>query len=122
MTSTLLVLAAFRAQTAAGWAAAAAAIAATVAAFAVSRRSTGPSPALRIDADGRISTRRGDETAPAEPLFVSPWLICLRAGPRLLLPVWRDSLDDAGYRRLAAAGRWQRRRTPEADPITGGIA
>lgn len=122
MTSALLVLAAFRAQTAAGWAAAAVAMAATGAALAAARRSSGPSPALRIDADGRISARLRDDAATAEPLFVSPWLICLRVGPRRLVPVWRDGLDDAGYRRLAAAGRWQRRRAPDADRLADEIA
>lgn len=117
MTSALLVFAACRAQTAAGWAAAAVAIAATAAAFAISRHPSGPPPALRIDPDGRISTRLRDEAATAEPLFVSPWLTCLRVGPRRLVPVWRDALDDAGYRRLAAAGRWQRRRAPDAGRI-----
>jgi hypothetical protein len=122
MTSALLAAAAFNARTIAGFVAAALAIAATSAAFAARRRSDRQPPALRIDAEGRIAMRRGDETATAEPVFVSPWLICLRTGPRRVLPVWRDGLDDIGYRRLAAAGRWRQRRTPELDGISERIA
>jgi hypothetical protein len=120
-TSALLVLAALSAQTIAGFAAATLAVAAAGAAFAAWRRSSRQPQALRIDAEGRIATRRGDETATAEPVFVSPWLICLRIGPRRVVPVWRDGLDDIGYRRLAAAGRWRQRRTPELDGISDRI-
>lgn len=122
MTSALLVLGASGAPTTVGLVAAALAIAATCAVFAVWRRSSRLPQALRIDAEGRIATRRGDETAAAEPVFVSPWLICLRTGPRRVLPVWRDGLDDIGYRRLAAAGRWRQRRTPGLDGISDRIA
>lgn len=122
MTCALLINGASSAPGAAGWAAAALAIVATSAAFAVWRRSSRPPQSLAIDAEGRIATRRGNETAAAQALFVSPWLICLRTGPRCVLPVWRDALDDIGYRRLAAAGRWRRPRTPEAEAISDQIA
>ena len=121
MTSALLVLGASRVPTAAGSIASVLAVAATAAALAARRRCRRQPQALRIDAEGRIATRLGDETWAAEPLFVSPWLICLRTGPGRVLPVWRDRLDEVGFRRLAAAARWCQRRTPELDKIPGQI-
>ena len=122
MTCALLAAAAFNARTTAGFLAVALAIAATSAAVAARRRSDRRPPALQIDAEGRITMRRGDETATAEPVFVSPWLTCLRTAAGCVMPVWRDGLDDTGYRRLAAAGRWRQRRTPEPDGISDRIA
>jgi hypothetical protein len=122
VTAALVAAGVARAPTAAGAVAAVLAIAATAAAFAAWRRAGRPSPALRIDAEGRISVRRRDDTAAAEPVFVSPWLICVRTGPRHVVAVWRDGLDDIGYRRLAAAARWRQRRTAELNGIPDRIA
>ncbi len=122
VTAALVATCVARAPTAASAAAAVLAIAATVAAFTAWCRAGRQPHALRIDTEGRISMRRGDGTVAAEPVFVSPWLIGLRTGPRRVVAVWRDGLDDIGYRRLAAAARWRRHRTAELNGISDRIA
>jgi hypothetical protein len=121
MTFVSLIAAAMQAPTATRVAAGALAAAAALAAFAGWRRSARQRTGLRIEADGQIAVRQGDGTATAEPVFVSPWLICLRTAPQRLVPVWRDGLDASGYRRLAAAARWRTRRKSEPDRIPDGI-
>lgn len=121
LSAALLAAAAFQTRQVAAFAGAALALGAAFAACRAWRRPDHP-PLLRIDAEGRIGVRHGDETAAAQPVFVSRWLVCLRTGPRRVLPVWRDALDDAGYRRLAAASRWGRQRAPEMDGMSDPIA
>lgn len=121
MTSALLVVAASQAPTAARVAAAALAAVAAWAAFRALRAPFRQRFSVRIGSDGQIAVRSGDAAAAAEPVFVSPWLICLRTSPHRVVPVWRDALDDTGYRRLAAAARWPTRRTSEGDGIPDGI-
>ncbi len=122
ITAALLVAAALAAPSVAGLVAAAAAIAAMTAAGAAARGSPQAPLELMIDARGAIAVRRGEETAPAEAVFVAAWLICLRTGPRSVMTVWRDALEGDGFRRLAAAGRWRLRRTPEQGGMSDPIA
>jgi hypothetical protein len=121
MTSAALVAAALQAPTAARVAAVSLAAAAAFSAFLAWRRSVRQQLSVRIDGDGQIAVRQGDATAVAEPVFVSPWLICLRTAPQRFVTVWRDGLGERGYRRLAAAARWRTRRNSEPDRFPDGF-
>jgi hypothetical protein len=62
--------------------------------------------AWRIAADGRIGVQVGGAEADAAAEFVSSYLIVLRYGRRRL-PIWRDAVPAAAFRRLSALARWR---------------
>jgi hypothetical protein len=62
--------------------------------------------AWSLTADGRIVVRGDDATCrDAAIVYVSPFLIVLRAGWRSL-EIWRDATPIPAFRRLSVAARW----------------
>ena len=74
---------------------------------------------VRVDSDGSIRVRTGDDgpdqgVVAAGPMFVSTQVLVL-AVPGGSIAAWRDALAKDDFRRIAAAARWPKRQPPSAD-------